>query len=415
MPQIDEPADGPASTPPAEDVGADTQRRFRHQACYTAILSLGLLDDEGPLKELYCEHHDDVVLRLNSGCFKAIQLKTRLVGGVPFKCGDAEIVSSLRRFVTLEAKFPGRFESYLLASNVGFWHEKKNGSNLDYILNELRAGSGSSYATVVKKIAETMPAINHDMVLAALRKVQLGITPGLDDVEPKLREELAQISEFRGRRYDELKAASDSLRDRIFEASSLAGLSALPEYLAVCSDSPQSMQDQHVIQSKRISKAIVSEVLNRELSSATLLRTYQLVPIADLPTGMNRMEIKMAAGGLSVREIDHLKDLKFSTEYLLQQWFYMYGHEQTQKYYEHLRVVVRGECLAAQENSQQPEGLYANRMLSDLRRRLEDKSTTLAAETPDCRQDHLLGMAGILTEDCKVWWSAEFELPEGNS
>jgi hypothetical protein len=175
------------------------------------------------------------------------------------------------------------------------------------------------------------------------------------------------------------------------------------------------MQDQHVIQSKRISKAIVSEVLNRELSSATLLRTYQLVPIADLPTGMNRMEIKMAAGGLSVREIDHLKDLKFSTEHLLQQWFYMYGHEQTQKYYEHLRVVVRGECLAAQETSQQPEGLYANRMLADLRRRLEHQSTTLAAETPECRQDHLLGMAGILTEDCKVWWSTEFELPEGNS
>lgn len=415
MSQIEEPAGSPASTPPAEDVGADTQRRFRYQACYAAILSLGLLEDDGPIKELYCEHHDDVVLRLTSDRFKVIQLKTRLVGRVPFKAGDSEIVNSLRKFAALEAKFPGRFESYLLASNVGFWHEKKNGSNLDYVLEELRAGSGSSYAKLVKKIAETKPAIDHAVVLVALRKVQLGVTPGLDDVEPKLREQLAQISEFRGRRYDELKAASDSLRDRIFEASSLAGLSTLPEYLAVCSDSPQSMQAQSIIQLKRISKVIVSELLNRELSSATLLRTHQLVPIADLPTGMNRMEIKMAAGGLSVREIDHLKDLKFSTEYLLQQWFYMYGHEQTQKYYEHLRVVVRGECLAAQENSQQPEGLYANRMLSDLRQRLQHQSATLAAETPECRQNHLLGMAGILTEDCKVWWSAEFELPEGTS
>lgn len=410
--QMEKPLPNPASSPPAEDVGADTQRRFRHQACYIAILSLGLLDDEGPLRELYCEHHDDVILQMKSGSFKAVQLKTRLVGGVPFKSGDAEIVGALRRFVTLEAKFPGRFESYLLASNVGFWHEKKNGSNLDYVLSELRIGSGKFCGALVKKIAEMEPAIDSAIASNALRKVQLGVTPGLDDVEPKLREQLAQISEFSVRRYDELKAASDSLRDRIFEASSLAGLSALPEYLAVCSDSLQSLQDQNVIKLKRIDKTIVSEVLNRELSSETLLRTHQLVPIVDLPKGMNRMEIKMTAGGLSVREIDHLKDLKFSTEYLLQQWLYIYGNEQAQKYYEHLRVVVRGACLAAQEKSQQPEGFYASKMLSDLRQRLEHHFTTIAVDTPECRQDHLLGMAGILTEDCKVWWSAEFELPE---
>jgi len=183
----------PASTPPAEDGGADTQRRFRHQACYIAILSLGLLDDEGPLKELYCEHHDDVILQMKSGSFKAVQLKTRLVGGVPFKSGDAEVFSSLRRFAALEAKFPGRFESYLLASNVGFWHEKKNGSNLDYVLSELRADSGKFYGKLVKKIAEMKPVIDHAVVLTALHKVQLGGTPGLDDVEPKLREQLAQI------------------------------------------------------------------------------------------------------------------------------------------------------------------------------------------------------------------------------
>jgi hypothetical protein len=372
------------------------------------------LEDNGPLEELYCEHHDDVVLRLKSGLFRAIQQKTRMVGGVPFKAGDSEIVNSLRRFALLEVKFPKRFEAYLLASNVGFWHERNNGSNLEHILNTLRAGPESSCPQFVKKIAETKPAINGAAVLAALYKVQLVVTPGLDDVESKLREQLAQTSEFRGRRYDELKAASEGLRERIFEASSLAGLSALPEYLVLCSDSPQSLRDKHVIQSKRITKAVISEVLNRELPSTTLLRTYQLVPIEDLPTGMNKMEIKMAAGGLTVSEIDHLKDLKYSTEYLLQEWLYRYGNERAQQYYEHLRVVVHGECLAAQQSSQQAEGLYANKMLMDLRQRLGQRSSTPAAETPECRQEHLLGMAGILTEDCKVWWSAEFDVPEGN-
>jgi hypothetical protein len=59
---MDQPNISPDTTPPTEDVGADTQRRFRHQAAYTAIVALGLLED-GPLREIYREHHDDIVLR----------------------------------------------------------------------------------------------------------------------------------------------------------------------------------------------------------------------------------------------------------------------------------------------------------------------------------------------------------------
>src|SRR5260370_27392155 len=140
MSENEKPTSTPDSVPPDEDVGADTQRRFRHQACYTAMLSLGLLDDDGPLEELYCEHHDDVILRLRSGSFKAVQLKTRMVGRAPFKAGDKEVIAALRKFAILETKFPGNFEAYVLASNVGFWHDQKNGSNLKHALAEVRAG-----------------------------------------------------------------------------------------------------------------------------------------------------------------------------------------------------------------------------------------------------------------------------------
>jgi hypothetical protein len=58
---------------------------------------------------------------------------------------------------------------------------------------------------------------------------------GTDEVESMIREQLAQISEFRGRRYDEQRAAPDRLCERIFEASSLSSLSTLPEYLGMCS------------------------------------------------------------------------------------------------------------------------------------------------------------------------------------
>ncbi len=376
------------------------------------MLSLGLLNDDGPLEELYCEHHDDVVLRLRSGQFRAIQIKTRGAGAVPFTAVEPAVISSLRKFADLEVRFPSHFKGYLLASNVGFWHEKKNGSNLNHILETVRNKSGTGFAGFIKRIIKIKPAIDCAVVTAALSKVDLVETPGLDDVESALCGQLAQIPEYRSRRYDELKAASEAHRDRILAASSLAGLNFLPVYLTLCADSPQSVRDQYVIQTKRITKDDVTDALNRALSSPTLLRSHQPVPLGELPTGMKKMEIKLMAGGLSVTEIDHLKDLKFSAEYLLQDWLYRYGHERAQKYYEHLRVAVRDECLAAQQSSKRATGLYGSVMLSDLRERLQQRSATHAAATPECGQKHLLGMAGILTEDCKVWWSAEFDLPE---
>jgi hypothetical protein len=412
MSENEKTTDGPQATPPSEDVGADTQRRFRHQACYAALVSLGLLEDDGPLKELYCEHHDDVVLHLKSGLFRAVQIKTRLIGGVPFKAGEDEVVGSLRRFAALEQIFPGHFEAYLLASNVGFWHEKKNTSNLQHMLDAVRAEPLVDGALpFVKKIAAAKPALDLSLLVQTLRKVQLTETPGLDDIEAKLREQLAQTDCFRGRRYDELKDGGGALLQRIFDASSLATISALPEYLSLCSSSPESAKQQHVIESKRITQTVVTEVLNRGLSPTALLRTHQSVPVDELPSGMKRMELKMAAGGLSVSEIDHLKDLKFSAETLLQGWLYKFGQQRAQEYYEHLRVLVRGECLEATQQSRQDVGLYGAAMLKDLRQRLDQISTTRPGDTLQCSRDALLGMAGILTEDCKVWWSSEFDLP----
>jgi hypothetical protein len=372
------------------------------------------LNDDGPLEELYCEHHEDVILRLRSGQFRAIQIKTRGAGGVPFTAVEPVIIYSLRKFVDLEVRFPSHFKGYLLASNVGFWHEKKNGSNLDHILEIVRNKSGNGFATFIRRITQIKPVIDSAVALAALSKVDLVETPGLDDVESRLCEQLGQIPEYRTRRYDELKAAAEAHRDRVLAASSLAGLHFLPVYLALCADSPQSVRDEYVIQTKRITKDDVRNALNRGLSSPSLLRSHQPVPIGELPTGMKKMETKLMAGGLSAAEIDHLKDLKFSAEYLLLEWLCRYGPDRAQQYYEHLRVAVRDECLAAQQSSQQATGLYGSAMLSDLRERLQQRSTTQAAATPECGQEHLLGMAGILTEDCKVWWSAEFNLPEVN-
>ena len=70
--------------------------------------------------EVYAEHHDDILLKMQSGRLCAVQVKTKQQGGNPFKSGDEVIKVALSKFVTHEKKYPGVFERYTIATNHHF-------------------------------------------------------------------------------------------------------------------------------------------------------------------------------------------------------------------------------------------------------------------------------------------------------
>lgn len=72
-----EPVKSPEWVVDQDDPGDETARRFSYQWAYTAILACGLLDTDGQVLELYCEHHEDVLVKRRDGQFHAIQVKTR--------------------------------------------------------------------------------------------------------------------------------------------------------------------------------------------------------------------------------------------------------------------------------------------------------------------------------------------------
>src|SRR4051812_28332813 len=101
------------------DPGDDIQRRFRYQNTYAAILSMNMFEAEPIIDEVYCELHEDVLLKLKSGKFAGVQVKTREIHLGPLKLGDDEIKKSIKRFLQLESKFKDKFEFYTIATNVG--------------------------------------------------------------------------------------------------------------------------------------------------------------------------------------------------------------------------------------------------------------------------------------------------------
>ena len=57
---------------------------------------------------------------------------------------------------------------------------------------------------------------------------------------------------------------------------------------------------------------------------------------------------------------------------------------------------------------------YGPTMYQKLRQRLSERVKLQAHSLFGATEEHLVGAAGILTEDCSVWWSEKFELKSGN-
>lgn len=104
------------------DTGDDTQRRFRYQAAYAAIISLDLLSPISEFDEVFCEHHEDILVRKKDNSFIGIQVKTRESGRDLFKANDPDIVHSLKRFVEQCIRYPNQYSCFVLATNYAFWN-----------------------------------------------------------------------------------------------------------------------------------------------------------------------------------------------------------------------------------------------------------------------------------------------------
>ncbi len=157
------------------DPGDDTGRRFRYQYTYAAVLACGSLDDTTSIEEVFCEHHEDILVKRKSGRYLGVQVKTRDAGGELWKTFDEDILGALAKFVRNDASFPGQFEGFTLATNHQFFTVRDNGNNLPYVLGLARSTtlppSRGPLAKLVRKLA-SLTARTRLEILATLQRTQ---------------------------------------------------------------------------------------------------------------------------------------------------------------------------------------------------------------------------------------------------
>lgn len=251
------------------DKGDDVQRRFRYQSTYAAILSAYMCKDDSPYEEVYCELHEDVLLKNINGKFSGIQVKTRERHLGPFNAQDEEVVKSIVRFVRLNLQFPGSFDQFTIATNAGF--SKQKNKCLESIVE---LAKGSDHTTLLKKrsasktlivaISKDVPCTEND-VIAALSKLRLfGKISAMDDIRTKLTEQIATVLELKGHTYAQIHAIADSLILKHMEAASLSNEQSYSEHFVHSTD-PKVATIKSIIDGKRIRKNDIKNWVKEQL------------------------------------------------------------------------------------------------------------------------------------------------------
>lgn len=405
-------ADGIVPAPDAVlatgDPGDDTARRYHYQWRYAAIVCCMLLDDTEDVAEVFCEQHEDVLVKHTDATFTGLQVKTRSSDQEVWKTGDPAVRSSCARFAKLEADFPGRFRAFRFLTNHPL-HAAKNGQDLCYVLATIRASTAVAGLpvpvwTFLSRVAREAGCSNEVAFVALSKTEARDDLPRLPDIEARLVATLTSVW-TRAAECSHLSVvrAARALVDECGRASSLAHEDTLPAYLPVVA-TPGETELAARLLGKRIDKARVLGVLDQGLNTTATLDGDPESCVAPGTGTTGLLLKKLDAGGFSAVSRNSAEDLRDKADYLGIVWTKKHGRTLGLQRYGHVRSLVLSDAGRAFESTQREGQPFGLQMLSELRTRFQQRRQD-GSQLYDCSNEHLEGFAYSLTSECKVQWS----------
>ena len=406
----------------SSDVGDQIQRRFRYQAVYAAVIAIELLKENSELEKVYCEHHDDILVRRKDGKFIAIQVKTREQGRDALKSTDEEVKKSILKFMKLNSKYGNQFSKFVIVSSVGFWKNKKNQRNLDY-LRELaleyskidipRQEIRNYHNNLMKhkKRADMTEELdfNEKDVELVLARLELQTASAIEDIEMRLQLIIGSLDYFKERTILEVKKATEALIERTSKAGALSHEFKERDIYKLFKE-PKEFEDGVAIKGKLITSQIVEEIIKSAFVDRIVLKGGNYITPDELPKEMRVGRKKMAAGQVKLGNISLINNQKNAAEHLLVKWFHRYEAKDAQDKYKQVALIVHTECAESFSETYNKEIPFGERMLKNVRKRIRTRYREERDLFFNCRYEHLMGFVGILTEDCTIWWSDCFDL-----
>lgn len=412
-------AQTPDTTISRDDPGDDTARRYAYQWTYAAIRACALLDVTVDIVEVFCEHHEDVLLKHRDNAFTGIQVKTRETGGDPWTATEDQIFAACCRFASLENDFPGSFREFVLATNHTFLSNRKTGTCLPYLLELSKAAADEVSAD--PKLLAHLKKLNRktghpkSVCLAAMKKCRCDHSlPKIDHIKQELVNTLAASwDDAANVALPALQQAANALVSECQRASSLDHAQTLPRYITANS-TIDSASVREAIQGKRLSAERVQRSLNSSLTSASMLASGT-PPRPEIGiAGRTKLDIKLEAGGFSAVSINAAKDLRDKAEFHSLEWMHQFGEREGLRRHDHVRSIALRDAADAFEQSKSTALPFGIAMRDALKAHFQKRRRESTTPLFECLDEHLEGHVYSLTKECKVWWSEPFAIPESN-
>lgn len=415
-PRVQKNAD-PADIRDDEDSGDDTQRRIRYQHGYGVILLIASFKSELPYCNLWCEHHDDYLAE-KDGMYDSIQVKSQTPERGYWELASDGFVAAINKFCNLESKFPKRIDRFKFVSNTrclkSVAKTKKHRSPITLLkcieeaekLSDLEACFQDAVTSLAKK-CDVEPA----SLLEILKRVDLVTGPTLDDFEASIScNHLPTIDACSKLVPAQIDKIRDELIQKVSEASSLSVADPAKHWF--CLNGPVDYDP--VIKAKTLSPSIVEEILSQHRPLPFRFSPIENLIERELKSGtLSKFDRKLRRGGLD-DQVETMKRRTISSE------SHLIGlasrkPDDIQAILNQLIAFVQGTCddakLLASSDSESNWGPdMLRRVVGKLEKTAETNSDMVFGESYEL----LMGIAGLLTEECTVWWSEKFNLDEVN-
>jgi hypothetical protein len=404
----------PEGTLDRSDPGDDVQMRFRYQHAYGVILLAGAASGNNCYTAIWCEHHDDFLAKKANGKFDSFQVKTREAGQPPWKMNNEPLLNSLRKFLAQDKTFPNQIEFFHFVSNHTYYKtdsENQLARSPVKLKQALENATDASqidepFASLLKGLAEDF-GYSVEEVFSVILRLRLVVGPGLNDFEDAVAHtHIPTIPSCASLFPSQLDALRDELMYRVFTASSLQISDASKHWCCVAGEDQANPR----LKAKRVTVEDALQIINERngppFRFAPADRSIDLSSSSDFTP----LEKKAIKGGL----VSHLPTWRRRTLSAEQHLLEMSNRQKrdAEQILDHLHDVVKGECDDARLHAATGSQPFGEAMMRILQQQLREKATRTPATVYNQEYECLVGIAGLLTNECEVWWSPEFSLEE---
>ena len=394
------------------DPGDEVLRKFRYQHAYGVILSVGMATGRLACKALWCEQHEDFLTELADGFFDAYQIKTRKSELGEWKLNDEAFWKSLLRFVKLDLGYPGKIQSFKFVSNTQF--SDSSAKDREY-LSPFKLLSGIQRVArcedldgEVKKGFEWLNGkldVTPKELFTVLRRLDLVLGPTDRAYEDELSQRhIPTLAECRLLSASALSTVREALIARISQASSLVSADPRRDWIGL---NRQTKEDPFLLAKRITPEDITLTVRDAGGFAFCFLPEFASLKLGGANGRLDTLSKKMIHGGLAPR-YEIMRRRALTAEQLLLDL--ATRPNDGKALCSQIENVVLVECDDANLRASQTGKPFGPAMLIDVQDRLKRIAETDPARVYRQPYDLLVGVAGLLTSECKVWWSEQFEL-----